>query len=149
MYISKSKVHIAFTALLTLLFLWFAMEATSFSDRARFFPLYISLIAIFFVVLELAVGIFRTVRKKADSDPFHPNLTEALTYILWILFLLILIYLVGFKVGSIVFLGAFLYFVTKLKWWKVLAAVLITFLCLYLFGDHYMNLHWPHNFMNW
>lgn len=149
MSISKSKVSLVFTVLLTLLFIWFALEATTFSERARFFPLYISLIAILFVVIELVLTFTRFFSKKEEVSSFHPNLIEAIKYIGWIMLLLGLIYLVGFKVGASVFLGAFLYFVTGFKWWRVLVAVAITFTCLFLFGDYYMNLHWPRNLMNW
>ncbi len=138
-----------FTTLLTLLFIWGAVEATTFTDKARFFPLYISIIATIFVITELMLTVTRLVKKESDSSSFHPNLMEALKYMGWMLFLLGAIYLVGFKVGAVVFLGAFLYFVTGLKLRKILVIVAVTFICMYIFGDYYMNLHWPGNLMNW
>ncbi|WP_461179187.1 hypothetical protein [Virgibacillus ainsalahensis] len=149
MSISKSKVNLIFTILLALLFTWLAVEATTFNERAKYFPLYISIIALIFVIVDLVLSSIRFSRKKEGALPFHPHLLSALMYMGWMLLLLWFIYLVGFKVGSSAFLAAFLFFVTRWQWWKVIMAVIIAFSCMYLFGDIYMNLHWPANLMGW
>lgn len=146
---SKQKVNFIFTLFLAITFIYCAIEAMKFSEKAQFFPLYISILAIILVLIELIMTSVSTFKRKYTSQPLHPHLKKVIFYLGLILLLLGLIRIIGFKIGSTIFVTFFLWLLADFKWVKAIVAGIIVFLCLEFFGDYYMNLYWPQNLMGW
>lgn len=139
----KQLYSIIFSVFMLLVFCWMAWQALDFHELARYFPLYLSLVA---VVLSL-LSIFLQVKKylahrhksnEANSE-FNP---EVFKYIGWIIGYVFLIFLLGFVIGTAVFLAAFLLFETKQSLIKTALSVTITIGMILLFGS-LMKLYWP------
>ncbi|SFB01449.1 Tripartite tricarboxylate transporter TctB family protein [Lentibacillus halodurans] len=141
---TKSALSIAFSAGLFLVLIWMAWEAANFQELASYFPFYISLIAIVLIVVDLITQL-RKVRKKEvdDKDEISKKETGAvIKYILWFVGYLLMMLLIGFLIGTSVFLLLFLLLETKLKLIKAVPITALTIAVILLLG-RIMSLEWP------
>lgn len=148
MRFNQMKISLVFSILLLFIFCWTAYEALQFAELARYFPLYVSVLGITLVVIELISSIVKNIKNPGNKTEFHPQLKEAFKYILWIVSFLLLIYIVGFKIATAIFLLSFLILESKFKLVKALLSVAAVIFFLIIFGDYYMNLNWPDNLLN-
>jgi len=118
-------------------------EASHFAKLARFFPLYISAAATILSLIDVILQAKKLMsEKKEHAETVHDNPFAVAKYILWVLGYLLLIYLIGFITGTVIYLFAFLYFETGFGIIKSTISVAITVLLIYIFGN-FMTLYWP------
>lgn len=101
--------QLAFLALMGLVFAWAAWEARTFPDRARIFPQVAAggavLLTLFALVREWRAG---EEWEGYDGTPFVAVVGEAVPYLLWIGGYFVALWLLGFTVGTTLFVLGFL-----------------------------------------
>ncbi|MBU8906000.1 tripartite tricarboxylate transporter TctB family protein [Desertibacillus haloalkaliphilus] len=137
----KKHASLLFLGLLFLLFVWMAVQATSFQTQASYFPLYIALLA---SVLTIVATIRQIVqmRKEDNQEPFHENMSNVIKYTAWLIGYLILIYLVGLVLASIVYLFTFLLYEARLTIVKSILSTGVATVVVILIS-RFMELEWP------
>ena len=70
----------------------------------------------------------------------------SLRYLLWFVGYIVLIYLAGVLVSTAIFLGTFLLFEAKMRWWGVLISIVSTIVLLNIISS-VMNLCWPQSLL--
>jgi len=150
---TKSKASILLSALFFVLFSSLCIMSTQYSQMAMYFPFFISLmasIAAFCNTILEYVKYRRVKRNDEAEEPIENEYDTPIQYetivaaknFLWILFYLIAIFLVGFVVGTAVFLLAFFKFKTDFNWLKIAIAIAVVMGFIY-FLETLLPLHWP------
>lgn len=140
---AKAKYSIYFSLFLTVIFTLAVIDAMTFAKLARFFPLYIAIIAVFFSLLDLIFNIRNYINlKKVKQKEDEEEVDGVGKYILWIVGYIVGIYLLGFIIATLIFLIIFLFFETKFGVIKTALGVGITLAIILSFGN-IMNLYWP------
>ena len=139
---NKAIAQLGFTILLFFLFIYSAIEATSFKQLAKYFPLYISIIAAILLLIEIIRQIIKLKENKEKGEQFHPNLKGAFKYTLYLIVYVLLVYLIGFVLASIIYVFVFLYFIAKMRLISSIITVAVLVGLMIMFGDA-MNLYWP------
>lgn len=145
---NQAKISLIFSFLLLMIFCWTTYEALQFAELARYFPLYVSVVGIILVLIELISSILKNKKLQNDKTEFHPQLQRAFKYILWIVSFLLVIFIAGFKIATVIFLLTFLTLESGFKLTKAVIAVVAVMFFLIVFGDYYMSLNWPKNLLN-
>lgn len=140
---TKSQYSLMFSVGVLLVMIWMAWEASSFVKIASYFPLYIALFAIVLILVDLTNQIIKMSRKK-DSEKKVSKKTagSVFRYILWFVGYLLLMLLIGFLIGTSIFLFLFLMIESKMKIAKVLMIIALTIMAIMIFG-YVMDLRWP------
>jgi len=140
---NKSKYSLVFTVFLFILFVCLAWQASHFGELARFFPLYISIGGAVLTLAEVVVQLRRVIKESKDHvETVHDSPWLVLKYLFWVLGYLGVIYIVGFIIGTAVYLLTFLYFETKFSIVKSAFGAAVAVSLLLLFGE-VMTLYWP------
>ncbi|TCT21709.1 tripartite tricarboxylate transporter TctB family protein [Melghiribacillus thermohalophilus] len=150
---AKAKYSIYFSIFLLVIFTYAVIDALTFAKLARFFPLYIAAIAVFFALMDLILNIYRylKLRKSEQREQEDQEDTEEFTgtvrYMIWIIGYVTGIYILGFMITTTLFLVLFLLFETKFGIIKTSVSTAITIGIILLFGNM-MNLYWPKGLLN-
>jgi hypothetical protein len=149
---NKEKLSLIFSIGFFILFSLMAWEALSFKELARFFPQYIAIGAAVLSLFDIFFKIKKLQKIKQENEPLHGNLAAVMKYILWIFGYLIMIYLVGLVLATIIFLAGFLMVEAKLSLVKTGLSVGVVIILIMFFGD-VMKLYWPRSllasFLGW
>ncbi len=152
----KALPSILFTSIIALLSIIFLFASSSFPLAAGMYPWIMGSVVLFTCLLLLALDIRRAVKGQAakkgrglsvesEYDYGVPASEVAKRYrrsILWILSLCAAIWLVGFKVGVPVWIGVYVGFVARLRWFVTLGSVVLAVLFLFYF-DIFLHAFWP------
>lgn len=141
---TKTTLSIAFSIGLFFVLIWMAWEAASFQQLASYFPLYISLFAIVLIVIDTITQIRKAKKKKdGEEDKINKNMTASvIKYILWFTGYLVIMLLIGFLMGTSIFLILFLMLETKYKIIKTIIITALTIMIIIILG-YVMGLEWP------
>ncbi|MFB5662272.1 tripartite tricarboxylate transporter TctB family protein [Alteribacillus sp. HJP-4] len=145
----KKFASILFSAFLMIVFIYTAWTANEFTRLAKYFPFYISIIGALFCFLYTLIQIKNWRKaKKQEGDREVLRWRRPLIYTCWLLGYVLLIYIAGLMAATAVFLGAFLYYESKIKLWKTAATTAFVLVAVNVFSM-YMNLYWPDNLLGW
>ncbi|MDV2686123.1 tripartite tricarboxylate transporter TctB family protein [Alkalihalophilus lindianensis] len=134
-----------FSFFLFVFFALFALEASTFSRLAQFFPYYISIAGAVLSFIYTTIQIRELVKnKKVQEELATLNMKRPLKYLAWLIGYVVLIYVLGIIVASILFLASFLYIESKFTVLKTAMSISIVVVGLLLFSN-VMNLYWPNN----
>ncbi|MET3699861.1 tripartite tricarboxylate transporter TctB family protein [Bacillus oleivorans] len=146
---SLRDVHysLIFSVFLFLLFSYGALESSSFSKLAKFFPLYIAIAGVVLTLILVIVNIVKVVKekeKKADQSGDQTGEKEGsnLKYMLWIIGYVFLIWLIGFLAATTLFLILFLHIESKFKTLYIALSLVLTHGVIFVFSNA-INLYWP------
>lgn len=140
---NKHLYSIAFSCFVFILFVWMAWEAASFQKLASYFPFYISLVGILVCLVDIFLQIKRyRIQRTTRTETLTKYNIDTVKYILWIASFPILILLIGFIPGTVVFLFAFFTFETKWKLLRTCISIAIVIVVLVSLGN-IMNFYWP------
>ena len=139
---NKAIVQLTFTTFLFFFFIYTAVEATSFKQTAKYFPLYISIVAIVILLIEIIRQVIKLRETKQKGEQFHPNMKGAMKYILFLIVYAVLVYLIGIVLASAIYVFVFLYYIAKMRLINTIITVGILVALLMTFED-VMNLYWP------
>ena len=139
---NKAVVQLIFSFLMLFLFIYMAIEANSFKDLARLFPLYISIAAAFILFIDIIRQLIKIKDIKKKDELFHPNIKGALKYIFYLIIYIVLVYFVGLEIASAIYVFAFLYLVAKMKLLNTIITTVILVVSIIVFANA-MDLYWP------
>jgi hypothetical protein len=140
---NKSSATLMFYLFLFVFFGWMAVEARRFQETASYFPLSIASVASILVIVA-AVKQIVSIRKGEKSEPFHEKFHFVLKYMLWVIGYVILIYLVGFILASVIYVSLFLFLEAKISFLKIIC-VTATMVVFIIVISHWLELTWPSN----
>lgn len=147
----KQKLSIIFASFLFLVFCYTTWESIGFADRARFFPLYISVAAAIITLLHIIISVVKL--RKGHKEQFESDQEASeddesvIKYIVWVIGYIAVIYLIGFLPATVIFLAAFLLVVTKFSIIKTVISMVVTLGLILTFGS-VMNLYWHEGLIN-
>ncbi|MFZ4451370.1 tripartite tricarboxylate transporter TctB family protein [Salibacterium aidingense] len=144
----KKTASLLFSLFLLLLFSGMAWEAAGFTELARFFPFYISIIGAVFCTVQTIFLLKEWIRDKEEKKSPNLQIKAPTKYIGWIIGYVLLIYIFGLMAATGTYLILFLTMETRLNWWKTAGTTVLVLLFLNFFSI-YMNLYWPENLMGW
>lgn len=149
----KTKVSILLSAMFFVVFATLFILSIQFSPRAMYFPFFVSLLGTIVALCNTILEYLKYREAKANNEEEEPieneydtpmfyNTIDAVKNFQWIIYYLIFIFLVGFIVGTALFLLIFLKFKTNFNWIKILLSIVIT-LVFILYAAKLMQLEWP------
>lgn len=139
---NKAIAQLVFTILMLSFFIYAAVEATSFKQLAKYFPFYVSIIAAVLLLIEIVRQVIQLNKNKAKEELFHPNIKGAIKYTLFLIVYILLVYLIGIVLATIIYVFCFLYFIAKMRLVRSVITVVILTIIIVAFGD-IMKLFWP------
>lgn len=140
---NKEKSNILFIAILCFFFGWAAWEAYNFAELASFFPFYVSLFGLLIGVIQLIISVVKLGRKtSSDQTEEDVNILGSLKYMGWVIGYIVLIIVIGFLPATVVFLAAFLFIVSKMKWYKIILSIVLTLTVIALISNM-LTIYWP------
>lgn len=143
-----------FTALLIIFFLVFGTIATGYIHNAWIFPV----LAASGGIAACVVRLVRDLRSGGEIDsagfdiaaersvPTDIAYKRAAKFVGWIVGLYIVIWLVGFKLGVIVYFVVFLRLEGQAGWLTILLLTATMFIVLLLF-ESFLGIYWPNNLL--
>lgn len=145
---NNQRYVLLFSIGLFLFFGWMAWEAASFTEKARYFPYYISITATVLTFFNVLINIRVLLKQKAQAaevirEQEDEEISEpVLRYILWVVGFIVVIILIGFLPATVLFLLTFLYIETGYGILKAFVgtAAALTFILLF---SSYMTIYWP------
>src|SRR5690625_2221849 len=143
----KAVAQLSFTSLLLLFFIYTAVAATSFKELARYFPLYLSVIGAVLLFIEVIRQLLTIKKNMKKDEQLHPNIKAVILYTLYLTGYILLVYLIGMIIATVIFLFVFLYFTAKMRLISSIITVIVVVGVLMLFAD-VMNLYWPKSIFN-
>lgn len=144
---NRAVAQFGFTILMFILFVYSAIEATSFKKLAKYFPLYISIIAAIILFIEIVKQGIQLKKNVKKGEVLHPNLRGAIKYGLILTVYIAMVYLIGLILASAIYVFLFLYFIAEMKLIQSLIAITVLTVLLITFGN-VMNLYWPKSLLN-
>lgn len=143
---SKDLKSILFTGFLFIVFLLMALEANSFSDKAKFFPFFVALMASLLSLLSIILQTITLIQKRQKEskavDEAASDIKEVFKYLLWVIGYIVTIYFIGFIFATTLFLLLFLKIESKFKWVPTIFSTGIVIGILLLL-ERLLNLYWP------
>ncbi|SFB10295.1 Tripartite tricarboxylate transporter TctB family protein [Lentibacillus halodurans] len=139
---SKEVKSILFTAFLFILFCLMALEANTFTDKAKFFPFFVAIGAAFIAFVSVILQTFEHVKKTKEEEEEAVEMKKMLKYIFWFVGYGVLIYVLGFMPATILFLLVFLLVESKFRVMTTILSTALVVGVLILFAN-VMNLYWP------
>jgi hypothetical protein len=145
----QKKVDLLFGICAALVIFWFVWEARSWSFHSRLFPwsIGLSVLALALVQVVISVRQFNSPPLKNNADSTvtlkdeqiveieRPTLWRVATITCWIAFFLLGIWLLGFRLGSLILTVAFLKFAADEEYKKYLSLGLANYLFFLLIFD--------------
>lgn len=148
---SKEMKSILFTGSLFIMFCIMALEANTFADKAKFFPLFVALGAVFIALVSITLQTIQLIKSRKSNenkDEEEAGETgEMIKYVLWIIGYVALIYIIGFMPATILFLLAFLLVESKFRIITTIPLIVLVVGVLVVFSN-IMNLYWPTGLLN-
>lgn len=151
---------LVFTLFLFVVFTLAAIEANNFTNLASFFPLFTAIIAANLALIssiiqginiyKLKKGIINESDAKDNAielESENASLGLIFYYVGWVVGYVLIIYLLGLIIATIIFLVLFFTIESKFKVWKTLLATAIVITLIISFGN-LMNLYWPTGVIN-
>lgn len=145
----RNNLSLGFGILIMILFLITGISSTAFQRLAMYFPVTVSILGFILTGTYNALQIrnriktpvvFSDENKNEEKDYF----VGSLRYLAWFVGYIVLIYIAGILISTAVFLGAFLWFEAKMRWWGVLISIFSSLVVLNIISAT-MKLHWPRN----
>lgn len=147
----RNYLSLGFGILVMVLFLVTGIVGTGFQRLAMYFPVTVS--GLGFLLSAIYVGLhIRTLRKnptvvtdesKAEEKEFFFG---SVRYLAWFVGYIVLIYVAGILISTAVFLGTFLLFEAKMRWWGALISIVSAIVILNIISS-VMNLYWPQSLL--
>lgn len=124
---------------------------TGFQKLAMYFPVTVSalgfLLSGIYVVLHIRSIIKKTtVAEEATMEEQKKDIYSSFYYMGWFIGYIVLIYVAGIYISSAIFLGTFLFFEAKMRWWGILITVVSCMVLLFTIG-RVMHLYWPQSLL--
>lgn len=139
---NKAAAQFTFTIIMFLFFIYTLIEAASFKKLAKYFPFYISIIALVMLAIEIIRQIINFKKSSESGEVMHPNIKGVIKYTFYLIIYVGLVYLIGIVLASLIYVFVFLYFIAQMKWWQASLTVVILLVFIVQLGK-FMNLHWP------
>lgn len=137
-----------------------AIEANNFSDLASFFPLFTAIIAANLALISSLIqglNIYKlkkgTISESDDKDNAieleseDASLGLIFYYCGWVAGYVLIIYLLGLLIATVIFLVLFFIIESKFKIWKTFLFTAIVITIIIAFGN-LLNLYWPTGLLN-
>jgi hypothetical protein len=153
-----TRMRFGFTTFIILVLLFAANEANGFPRQARIFPLLVALLGLVVAFLSLASDIRRYRREgtavgddapstssTAAYEPGSPIgyvFVRALRYLTWCAVYLLLMYVIGVKAASMLFVFSFLWIESSLRRYFIPIAPVAVYVLLTVLQNA-VNLRWP------
>ena len=147
----RNNLSLGFGILIMVLFLITGIAGTGFQRLAMYFPVTVSSLGF---VLS-AIFVFLNIRQKIKNPAVvtSENETEekeyfigSVRYLAWFVGYIVLIYIAGILIATSLFLGAFLFFEAKMRWWGILISVVAALVVLNVISS-VMRLYWPQSLL--
>lgn len=141
---AKEIKSIIFTVFLFIVFVLMALEANTFSDKAKFFPFFVAIVASILCFISVILQTIDVLKKKGtlSKSENKDELKGLFKYLGWVVGYIAGIYVIGFIFATILFLLLFLKLEAKLKVVGTLLSTSIVIGVLLLL-EYAMNLYWP------
>ncbi|CEI82504.1 hypothetical protein J18TS1_29210 [Oceanobacillus oncorhynchi subsp. incaldanensis] len=142
---NKDYLNLIFSGFLFSLFTFTLIEALTFSKLAQFFPLYISVAGVILTFVYFIAQVFTIYKqqKKEENQTILP-LLQPLKYIGWVIGYLLLIFIGGLLLATVIFLFTFLIFESKMKLLSAGISVVFVLICVSLLSSA-LDIYWPTN----
>ncbi|WP_100398793.1 tripartite tricarboxylate transporter TctB family protein [Bacillus sp. FJAT-44742] len=137
----KTTVSLIFIGFIFIGCIWFIIESFSFQDTARYFPMTVASIGAIISLIVFIQTLIHHVKTKEETL-FHQQFGEVLKYAGWLIGYILLITIIGFIPSTVIYLIAFLYFVTRMKLLQIAVSVGGTLAFLFVLGE-FVELKWP------
>jgi hypothetical protein len=158
----RARLRIGLDVVILLLFVYGAIEALSFSARAQYMPLYVSVAGAVLCALLLVLDYRRILRgagpmSRNVEDYDDPEETQeddetriglAAYYLAWMTGYIVLVALVGLPLGSAVFVASFLLIDARMSLLGTAIGVAALIGCMVAIS-HFMHLRWPPSLIGW
>lgn len=157
---NKRIFSLIFTLFLFVVFTLAAIEAKNFTSLASFFPLFTAIIAAILSLISSliqGINIYRLKKGKISESDAKDNAIELESedaslglifyYMGWVAGYVVIIYLLGLIIATVIFLVLFFMIESKFKILKTLIFTAIVITLIISFGN-LMNLHWPTGVIN-
>ncbi len=141
---------LGFGIFILLLFVTTGIAGLGFQRLAMYYPVTVSLIGTLLSLIYVIQQV-NQLRKPVEASREDPDMLpfdKAFVYLAWFIGYILLISVVGLMVSTACYLGVFLYFQAKMRWWGVLISIASALLVLNLISQ-VMNLYWPRSLLGW
>jgi hypothetical protein len=158
----KIKPPISLTVFFVLVFSFAAILAIDFPFSNRFFPLSISLTALLLCLIQLFFELRDGSKNaKKDFDDYVDIASDfslssavvrarALRFLSWYIFLLLSIWIIGFKIAVPLFFISFLRFEGKVRWRVNIILTAISVYAIFFHFENLLGVRWPKPILeNW
>ncbi|MDV2886592.1 tripartite tricarboxylate transporter TctB family protein [Alkalihalophilus pseudofirmus] len=136
-----------FSFFLFVFFVLFALEAATFSRLAQFFPYYISITGAVLSFIYTTIQMRELIKQRESKEELMTlKIKRPLKYLVWLIGYVVLVYIAGIIVASVLFLAAFLYVESRFSVIKTVMSISVVVTGLMLFSN-FMNLYWPNNLL--
>jgi TRAP-type C4-dicarboxylate transport system permease small subunit len=136
--VKKLSFPLAFSVFLLLIFIFMIYQALEFQILARYFPLTIASLGAVLLVVEI---IFQLKNKETTKKNEEIN-SNTLKYLAWIVGYMILIFIIGFILATIVFLFAFFKTESGYSLIKNIITTAVVIGVIFIL-EYFLNLNWP------
>ncbi len=147
MQLNKKTTSLIFSIMLFLILCVAAWKSLDFRKTAMYFPLTISLLGISLLSIDIMRNILHLYKDNNNREPFHNNLRALFKYTLIILCYFPIVYLLGIKIGTLIYLFLFLMYITRLGFVKAIVSAFFVTVALNIFGSVF-NLQWPSSLLS-
>ncbi len=151
----RSYLSLGFGIFVLILFAASGIAATGFQRLAMYYPVTVAGIGTFLSVMYVAQQTRALKTKKTsttnESSSEHEKeealpIRGSLQYLAWFLGYIVLISITGIIIATVVFLGVFLFFEARMRWWGILISIVSSILVLNIISFA-MNLYWPRSLL--
>jgi len=163
----RDRLRLGLSLFVLCVFAYAAFDASDFSRRARYMPLYVSVAGITLSLLLISLELWRArrgggratprrgvaIEDLAAEDIFSPEeerhrLKTTSYYFVWMICYVGLIAVIGLPIASTLFLGLFLWIESRMRL-PAIALSIAGMLTALLTLTHLMNLRWPSSLIGW